>query len=60
MTFGDVIDQLENNDSLTHARPAERTHAGGVQVDGAWAADVNYDSSWNGVWDGAARIDSLG
>ena len=32
----------------------------GVQVDGAWANDVDYDASWNGVWEGAARIDSSG
>jgi len=32
----------------------------GVQVDGTWANDVDYDSSWNGVWDAAAHVDSLG
>lgn len=32
----------------------------GVQVDGTWANDVIYDASWNGVWQSAARIDSLG
>lgn len=32
----------------------------GVQVDGTWANDVLYDASWNGVWQSAARIDSLG
>jgi uncharacterized protein DUF5916/cellulose/xylan binding protein with CBM9 domain len=32
----------------------------GVQVDGTWANDVDYDAAWNGVWSGAARIDSAG
>ena len=32
----------------------------GVQVDGAWANDADYDASWNGVWDGAARVDASG
>ena len=32
----------------------------GVQVDGTWANDVDYDPAWNGVWSGAATIDSLG
>jgi hypothetical protein len=32
----------------------------GVQVDGTWFNDVDYDPSWNAVWQAAARIDSLG
>jgi hypothetical protein len=32
----------------------------GVQVDGTWANDNIYDASWNGVWESAAQIDSLG
>lgn len=32
----------------------------GVQVDGSWWDDVNYDAAWNGVWESAAAIDSLG
>ena len=32
----------------------------GVQVDGTWWNDVNYDPAWNGIWQSAARIDSLG
>jgi hypothetical protein len=32
----------------------------GVQVDGTWANDIVYDPAWNGVWQSAARIDSLG
>jgi hypothetical protein len=32
----------------------------GVQVDGAWDNDVNYDPSWNAVWQSAAKVDSLG
>ncbi|MEP6620188.1 MAG: DUF5916 domain-containing protein [bacterium] len=32
----------------------------GVQVDGLWSDDVNYDSAWNGVWEAMATIDSLG
>lgn len=32
----------------------------GVQVDGTWANDVDYDPAWNGVWQSAATIDSLG
>jgi hypothetical protein len=32
----------------------------GVQVDGSWWGDVNYDAAWNAVWESAARIDSLG
>lgn len=32
----------------------------GVQVDGTWDDDVNYDYSWNAVWQAATTIDSLG
>ena len=32
----------------------------GVQVDGTWSNDVDYDVAWNGVWSGASRIDSAG
>lgn len=32
----------------------------GVQADGTWADDVNYDTGWNGVWEVAATIDSAG
>src|SRR5262249_55074311 len=32
----------------------------GVQVDGLWLSDTQYDSSWNAVWQSAARIDDLG
>ena len=32
----------------------------GVQVDGTWANDIVYDPAWNGVWESAAHIDSLG
>jgi hypothetical protein len=32
----------------------------GVQVDGTWWDDVTYDPAWNGVWQGAALVDSLG
>src|SRR5690242_11255458 len=32
----------------------------GVQVDGTWANDVDYDPAWNGVWASAAVMDSLG
>src|SRR5512143_3585633 len=32
----------------------------GVQADGAWSADVDYDPAWNGAWASAARIDSAG
>jgi hypothetical protein len=32
----------------------------GVQVDGVFADDVNYDTEWNGTWQGAARIDDEG
>ena len=32
----------------------------GVQADGAWSNDVDYDGAWNGVWEAAASIDSLG
>jgi uncharacterized protein DUF5916/cellulose/xylan binding protein with CBM9 domain len=31
-----------------------------VQADGSWASDNQYDSTWDGVWDATARIDSLG
>ncbi len=34
--------------------------AAGVQRDAALSADVREDYSWDGVWDGAARVDSLG
>ena len=32
----------------------------GVQVDGTWSNDIDFDTAWNGVWSGAARIDSAG
>lgn len=32
----------------------------GVQVDGMFYDDVQYDYAWNAVWAGSARIDSLG
>ncbi len=32
----------------------------GVQADGAWSNDVDYDGAWNGVWEAAATTDSLG
>ncbi len=30
------------------------------QVDGVFFDDINYDYSWNGVWQCAAKVDSLG
>lgn len=33
---------------------------GGTLVDGTFSKDTDYDVSWNGVWECAARIDSLG
>jgi hypothetical protein len=32
----------------------------GVQVDGLWTDDVNYDPSWNAVWESAAHVDARG
>ncbi len=32
----------------------------GVQADGAWLNDTDYDGSWDGVWEGASTIDSEG
>src|SRR5882672_1698385 len=32
----------------------------GVQVDATFDAFINYDYAWDGVWQGAARIDSTG
>jgi Domain of unknown function (DUF5916) len=32
----------------------------GVQVDGTWWDDVNYDPAWNGVWQGGATMDAGG
>lgn len=32
----------------------------GVQADGTFSSDTLYDHSWDGVWEGAARIDSVG
>jgi hypothetical protein len=32
----------------------------GLQVDGLWLSDTVYDTSWNGVWESAARIDGQG
>ena len=32
----------------------------GVQVDATFDAVIDYDYAWDGVWQGAARIDSLG
>ncbi|HET8761782.1 MAG TPA: DUF5916 domain-containing protein [Gemmatimonadales bacterium] len=32
----------------------------GVQVDGLWYDDVNYDPAWNGVWQGASARDAQG
>lgn len=34
--------------------------AGGVKTDAALANDVDEDYSWDGVWDAATRVDSLG
>jgi hypothetical protein len=33
---------------------------GGVQVDGVWSNDVDYDSSWNAVWESTASVDAKG
>ncbi|HET9947770.1 MAG TPA: DUF5916 domain-containing protein [Longimicrobiales bacterium] len=32
----------------------------GVQVDGLWTDDVDYDVAWNGVWQGASAVDDGG
>ncbi|HEX3758263.1 MAG TPA: DUF5916 domain-containing protein [Kofleriaceae bacterium] len=32
----------------------------GVQVDGVFVDDVNYDASWNGVWEAATHVDAGG
>jgi hypothetical protein len=32
----------------------------GVQVDGLWMDDSNFDPTWDAVWEGAARIDAEG
>jgi len=32
----------------------------GVQVDGLWTNDTQYDSSWNAVWEAAAHVDARG
>ena len=32
----------------------------GVQVDGLFIDDINYDVSWNGVWEAATRVDATG
>lgn len=32
----------------------------GVQCDGTWTDDTNYDSSWNAVWEAASRVDDRG
>lgn len=32
----------------------------GVQVDGAWTGDIQWDQSWNAVWESAAHIDDQG
>lgn len=32
----------------------------GVQVDGLWTNDIQYDPSWNAVWEGTARVDARG
>jgi hypothetical protein len=29
-------------------------------VDGVFSGDVNYDSQWNGIWEGAAHVDGAG
>ena len=31
-----------------------------AQVDGAFSNDINYDYSWNAVWECVAKVDSLG
>lgn len=31
-----------------------------VQVDGLWLSDIDYDTSWDGVWQSAANIDDRG
>jgi len=32
----------------------------GVQVDGTWSNDTTYDSSWNAVWEAAAKVNDDG
>jgi len=32
----------------------------GMQVDGVFVNDVEYDTSWNGVWEAATRVDDGG
>jgi len=32
----------------------------GVQADGAFLEDVNWDPNWNAVWEGAAHMDATG
>lgn len=32
----------------------------GMQVDGVFFNDVDYDTSWDGIWESAARVDSGG
>jgi hypothetical protein len=32
----------------------------GVQVDGVFVDDINYDASWNGVWEARTRVDATG
>ncbi|HEX7048798.1 MAG TPA: DUF5916 domain-containing protein [Longimicrobiales bacterium] len=32
----------------------------GVEADGSWSDDVDYNTAWNGVWGAAARIDGQG
>jgi Domain of unknown function (DUF5916)/Carbohydrate family 9 binding domain-like len=32
----------------------------GVQCDGTWSNDTNYDSSWNAVWEAAAKVNDNG
>jgi hypothetical protein len=32
----------------------------GVQCDGSWSNDINYDGTWNGVWEAAAHVDERG
>jgi hypothetical protein len=32
----------------------------GVQVDGVFVDDINYDASWNGVWEARTQVDASG
>ncbi|HET8649050.1 MAG TPA: carbohydrate binding family 9 domain-containing protein, partial [Gemmatimonadales bacterium] len=54
-TFVEVDSRLDHRTGFSFG-----VNPRGVQADGAWTDDVDYDGAWNAIWEAAAAIDSLG